>query len=84
MQYKIIFFSLFSIIILTVPNCKKTNTKEQLPPETQEGKFTFGCKVDGKIYTAIGKGGLLASDHVDYSMRAADSKRYVIKHNTLA
>lgn len=29
-------------------NCKKTNTGTQLPAITQEGKNTFGCKVDGK------------------------------------
>ena len=49
--------------------CKKTNTPdpaEQLPPETQTGAFTFGCKVDGKIYTANGKDGLLASQYVKY------------------
>lgn len=82
MQYKIIFFSLFSIIILTAPNCKKTNTKEQLPPETQEGKFTFGCKVDGKIYTASGKGGLLSSEHVSYSMVRADSSINIFAEST--
>ena len=49
--------------------CKKTNTPdpgEQLPPETQTGAFTFGCKVDGKIYTAKGKGGLLSNESVWY------------------
>jgi hypothetical protein len=53
--------------ILTSSSCKKTNTtdtEEQLPPETQTGAFTFGCKVDGKIYTAKGKDGLLASQFV--------------------
>ncbi len=51
-------------------SCKKDNakiTEEQLPPETQIGAFTFGCKVDGKVYTASGKGGLLSGQHVNYS-----------------
>ncbi len=82
MQYKIIFFSLFSIIILTAPNCKKTNTKEQLPPETQEGKFTFGCKVDGKIYTASGMGGLLSNQHISYNLITSDSSIYISARNT--
>ena len=50
--------------------CKKTNTPdpaEQLPPETQTGAFTFGCKVDGKIYTAKGKDGLLSSQHIKFN-----------------
>jgi hypothetical protein len=48
-------------------SCKKNtpaNTEEQLPPETQTGANTFGCKVDGKIYTAKGKGGLLSDQSV--------------------
>lgn len=56
--------------LLTASSCKKDKTpttEEQLPPETQTGAFTFGCKVDGKIYTASGKGGLLSSQHVNYS-----------------
>ena len=50
--------------------CKKTNTPdqgEQLPPETHTGAFTFGCKVDGKIYTSKGKGGLLANQYVNFN-----------------
>ena len=50
--------------------CKKTNTttdEPQLPPETQTGAFTIGFKVDGVIYIAKGKGGLLADQHMYYS-----------------
>lgn len=65
---------LFSCLtFLTAASCRKNNTEEQLPPETREGKFTFGCKVDGKVYTARGKGGLLATDHVYYNLIPADS-----------
>ena len=56
--------------------CKKTNTPdpgEQLPPETHIGAFTFGCKVDGKIYTAKGKGGLLATQSMYFNLRASDT-----------
>ena len=67
-----------SIIMLCFcfAQCKKTNTPdpaEQLPPETQTGAFTFGCKVDGVIYTARGKGGLLADQRVNYSYYSSDS-----------
>ncbi len=57
-------------------SCKKESTKiteEQLPPETQTGAYTFGCKVDGKIYTASGKEGLLATQYVYYNIRSSDS-----------
>ncbi len=57
-------------------SCKKETTnikEEQLPPETQTGAFTFGCKIDGMIYTATGKGGLLADEKVNYSYFSSDS-----------
>ncbi len=63
---------LLLIIVCTniFASCKKTNTttdEPQLPPETHTGAYTFGCKVDGKVYTASGLGGLLASQSVKYS-----------------
>jgi hypothetical protein len=61
------------MMLLTSASCKKTSTQQQLPPETHEGKFTFGCKVDGKIYTASGKGGILSFDHVYFNLIPADS-----------
>lgn len=68
--------AIFVVIITTAPGCKKT-TEEQLPPETHVGAFTFGCKVDGKIYTASGKlpgfGGLnLNPQYVHYSFMPLD------------
>jgi hypothetical protein len=48
-------------------SCTKNNpapAEEELPPETQTGANTFGCKVDGKIYTAKGKDGLLSTQYV--------------------
>jgi hypothetical protein len=63
-----------TMLLLTVASCKKNKTEEQLPPETHEGKFTFGCKVDGKIYTASGKGGgVIGFDHVSYILGSSDS-----------
>jgi hypothetical protein len=57
---------LLSSIYISSSCTKNTpaNTEEQLPPETQTGAYTFGCKVDGKIYTAKGKDGLLATQFV--------------------
>ncbi len=65
-------------MLLTVAGCKKNKNEEQLPPETHVGAFTFGCKVDGKIYTASGKiggfGGLnLNPQYANYSFRPLDS-----------
>ncbi len=57
-------------------SCKKDNakiTEEQLPPESQTGAFTIGFKVDGVVYTATGKGGLLADQKVNYSYFSSDS-----------
>jgi hypothetical protein len=69
-------------LLLTSASCKKNKTEEQLPPETHEGKFTFGCKVDGKIYTASGKGGILGFDHVSYNMRPSDSSIFIFAGST--
>ena len=65
--------------LLTASGCKKDNTttEEQLPPETQTGAFTIGFKVDGKVYSAKGKGGLLADERVSYSYFSSDSTFYI-------
>lgn len=43
-------------------SCKKSEQKEEeLPPETQSGTMTFGCKVNGKVFVpkeSRGKPGL--------------------------
>jgi hypothetical protein len=37
--------------IFTFSQCKKNKAEEpQLPPETQTGAMTFGCKVNGQIF----------------------------------
>lgn len=56
---------LFSFtILLTASSCKKQNAGPQLPPETQTGANTLGFKIDGKVYTASGKSGLLSNQYV--------------------
>lgn len=69
-------------IIFTQASCKKPNI-ENLPPETQEGLYTFGCKVDGKIYTSDGKGGgVLSNEHVFYHLYPADSSLSIFAGST--
>ena len=40
---------LFAAVLLQI-NCKKSTPLETLPPITQEGKNTFGCKIDNEIW----------------------------------
>lgn len=46
-------FWTFTIAIALIA-CKKENRKEVLPPETQTGANTFGCLVDGEVFTPGG------------------------------
>jgi hypothetical protein len=56
---------LFSLtFLLTASSCKKQNTGPQLPSETKTGANTLGFKINGKVYTASGKSGLLSSEYV--------------------
>lgn len=48
---------LFLIPVLLAASCKKENNPnndDQLPPATQTGANTFGCKVNGKVYIPKG------------------------------
>lgn len=53
-MYNFIKFILATLFILSFSFCnkfkKKEKTKEELPPATQEGKNTFGCLIDGKVW----------------------------------
>ncbi len=49
------------LIVLATVQCKKNN---DLPPETQTGKQTFGCLVNGKVFEP--KGGGLRSNRDCY------------------
>ena len=65
--------------------CKKTTTatdEPQLPPETQTGSNTFGCKVDGKIFTASGKGGLLSDQSVWGGASNSQASFTILSSNT--
>jgi hypothetical protein len=51
-QFTSLFYLLLTILALSSSSCKKDYGPE-LPPETQEGKNTFGCKVNGEIWLPI-------------------------------
>ena len=81
----IMLYAFITMLCFCFAQCKKTNTpdpSEQLPPETHTGAYTFGCKVDGKIYTAKGKDGLLASQYVDFGA-SSDSTINILIGNSV-
>jgi hypothetical protein len=81
---KTITLLLLSSIFISSSCTKNTPApaEEQLPPETQIGANTFGCKVDGKIYTASGEGGLLASEKVSGGGPNSDSSILILASNS--
>lgn len=48
--------TLLALSALCFAACKKTNTpvQDQLPPITQTGAGTFGCLINGEVYTPQG------------------------------
>ena len=71
-KYSFLIICLYCII--TAAQCKKD--KLALPPETQEGKNTFGCLVNGQVLTP--KGGGIAPNYDCYYqyLNTSTSKRY--------
>lgn len=55
----------------------KTGTTDKLTPETHEGKFTFGCKMDNRIFEVKGKPGLLSIENVSYYITVKDTMIYI-------
>ncbi|MDX9854427.1 MAG: DUF6252 family protein [Tenuifilaceae bacterium] len=43
-----------SLFILSASSCTEKDYEEKLPPETQEGRYTFGCLVNGEIWLPEG------------------------------
>ena len=50
MKTKLFFIALLAIVLLSAAQCEKEKDLNTLPPETQEGKNTFGCLIDGELY----------------------------------
>ena len=50
---------LFALSFVLISNsCKKKKDEEpQLPPETTTGAYTFGCKVNGRVFVPRSGGG---------------------------
>jgi hypothetical protein len=70
------------LIITSSSNCIKNGTYQaQLPPETQTGANTLGFKIDGKVYTASGKSGLLSNQYVYGGGPNSDTSIVIRAHN---
>ena len=53
MKHTIKCFAAFSLLVLLLEGCKKkipVAEIDRLPPATQEGRNTFGCLVNGKVF----------------------------------
>lgn len=60
---------ILSIALLSLAACKKPTAPEPipiLPPATQEGKYTFGCYINGKPYNTNGTSGGWDGDHAEF------------------
>jgi hypothetical protein len=55
--------TILTCILFTSSSCKKSrdNPIDPLPPETQTGANTFGCFVNGQVFTNGGSGGSLSA-----------------------
>jgi hypothetical protein len=47
---KLLFTAAIAMTLFTFSQCKKPKDEPQLPPETQTGAMTFGCKINGQIF----------------------------------
>lgn len=59
----IAFIALFSMIMMTSCNNDDDSNKEFLPNETSIGANTFGCLIDGKLFSPRSSGGFLNYKH---------------------
>ncbi len=62
--------SVLYLALLTLTQCSKCKNDPapsgELPAATQEGKNTFGCLVNGKVWTPDGRTGLMSNLVVSY------------------
>lgn len=57
MKQSFTFWALLAFLTLPASHCRKNKSQnpiDQLPPETQSGKNTFGCLIDGKVFLPKG------------------------------
>jgi hypothetical protein len=70
--------SVAALLLLTT--CKKD---DGLPPETQEGKNTFGCKVNGKVWIPNGGPGFMGAKPIEggfYGISSTQIGIYIRAH----
>ena len=64
---KTLLLVLFAATLFT--GCKKDKGEDQLPPATQIGANTFGCKINGKVFVPKGFDGTGRSNpHIQYNL----------------
>jgi len=51
---RLLILLLLSVLTLCATSCTEKDYEEKLPPETQEGRYTFGCLVNGEIWLPEG------------------------------
>ena len=63
-------YSLFTIpfVFLFCTSCKKTSPPTVLPPITQNGANTFGCKINGQVWVPYYPCDLGQSIELEYSI----------------
>lgn len=75
MKYFLI--SLISILVFSACKKNKSHTQDQLPPATQVGANTFGCKINGKVFVPKGYDGTgRPNPHIIYDI-GLDGKPYL-------
>ena len=50
------------LLLMIAISCKRKDPEPSLPPETQEGKNTFGCMLNGRVWIATPQEGRLYID----------------------
>ncbi|MBL7902098.1 MAG: hypothetical protein JNK73_08895 [Bacteroidia bacterium] len=74
------------VLILNFTHCKKKNStgsssvhssQEKLPVETQEGKNTFGCLINGKVWIAERGANILSDNRFSYQVNTTDNTFYL-------
>ena len=68
-------YSIFAFLSLLLFSCE-----EKLPKPTQDGKNTFGCKIDGKTWIPDGGNGFMPAKPINggfFKVSTSDNKSYI-------